>query len=116
VLTVWRVRTVYLTENTVGFLRNPVLFQSAVALKDVPPTNHEREDNNEEMVPAAGSDSAGGCELHYSDGPLAGYSVPPGIGYPISAMNWPQAAHKVYFSYFEREEEDASEDEDRYNY
>ena len=105
----------WVTENVISFLRNPMLFQSAaVALKDVPPTNHEREDNNEEMVPAAGSDSAGGSDLHYSDGPLAGYSVPPGIGYPISAMNWPQAAHKVYFSYFEREEEDASEDEDRY--
>lgn len=103
----------WVTENVISFLRNPLLFQSAVALKDVPPTNHEREDNIEEMVPAAGSDSTGGCDLHYSDGPLAGYSVPPVIGYPIS-MNWPQAAHKVYFSYFEREEQDVSEDEDRY--
>lgn len=90
-----------------------MLFQSAVALKDVPPTNHEREDNTEEMVPVAGRDLAGGTDLHY-DGPLAGYSVPPGIGYPLSAMNWPQSAHKVYYSYFEREEQDVSEDEDRY--
>ena len=102
----------WVTENVISFLRNPLLFQSAVTLKDVPPTNHERDDNIEEMVPAPGSDLAGGCDLHYSDGP--GYSVPPGIGYPLSAMNWPQAAHKVYFSYFEREEQDVSEDEDRY--
>jgi hypothetical protein len=29
-------------------------------------------------------------------------------------MNWPHSAHKVYYSYFEREEQDVSEDEDRY--
>lgn len=93
---------------------NTLLLQSTVALTDVPPTNHEREDNGEEMVVAAGSESPGGSELHYSEGPLTGYSVPPGHSCPVSAMNWPHTTQKVYFSYFEREEEDASEDEDRY--
>lgn len=92
---------------------NPLMFQSTVALKDVPPTNHEREDNNDEMVAAAGSESPGGSELHYSEGPLLSYPIPPGHGYPMSAMNWSHATQKVYFSYFEREDDDASEDEDR---
>jgi hypothetical protein len=90
------------------------MLQSTVALKDVPPTNHEREDNKNEMVTAVGSESPGSSELHYPEAALRGYPIPPTNGYSRSAMNWPHAAQKVYFSYFEREDEDASEDEDRY--
>jgi hypothetical protein len=90
------------------------MLQSTAALKDVPPTNHEREDNKDEMVTAVGSESPGGSELHYPDSALLGYSIPPAHAYSLSAMNWSHAAQKVYFSYFEREDEDASEDEDRY--
>jgi hypothetical protein len=90
------------------------MLQSTVALKDVPPTNHEREDNKVEMTAATGSESPGGSELHCAESALLGYPIPPAHGYSLSAMNWPHAAHKVYFSYFEREDEDASDDEDRY--